>query len=227
MTHPRYQLAANQRQATLCDAFAPLTKDNAVLALRFTLSARRVSRITSECCKHAAPLLLDATALSFAALSCRASLTARAMPSVTTTLLSFCKAVLIALVLSLHRTAQLAGAATIAANTPGLYRNYYNSGFSSTPITSVPNYSALTPTNSTFVYGTTGSFANPQLYSNDTYCGGVYQGYLYTTASYATYLIGVQSKDGFSLTIDGTSISSNSKPVLSTDFDSSQTFAVH
>ena len=145
------------------------------------------------------------------------------MPSVTPTLLSFCNAVLTAVVLLLHFTAQLAGAVTVAANTPGLYRNYYNSGFTSTPITSLPNYTALTPTNSTFVSGTTGSFANPQLYPNDTYCGGVYQGYLYTTAAYATYIIGVQSKDGFSLTIDGTSISSNSKPALSVHPGSSHT----
>ena len=118
---------------------------------------------------------------------------------------------LTAVVLLLHIATQPAWAATIAANTPGLYRTYYNSGFSRTPISTMPNYSSLTPANSDFAYGTSGNFANPQQIRYDANCGGVYQGYLYTTASTATYIIGVQSKDGFSLTVDGnTAASSNS-----------------
>ena len=133
------------------------------------------------------------------------------MPDATPNLLLTHKAKLTAVVLLLHIAAQPAWAATIAANTPGLYRTYYNSGFSSTPISTMPNYSSLTAANSDFASGTTGNFANPQQIKKDANCGGIYQGYLYTTAPTATYIIGVQSKDGFSLTIDdNTAASSNS-----------------
>lgn len=133
------------------------------------------------------------------------------MPDVTPTLLPAHNAWLTAVVLLLHVAAHPAWAATVASNTPGLYRTYYNSGFSSTPISTMPNYSSLTAANSDFASGTSGNFANPQQINRDANCGGVYRGYLYTTASAATYIIGVRSKDGFSLTIDGnTATSSNS-----------------
>lgn len=133
------------------------------------------------------------------------------MPDVTPKLLLTHNAWLTAVVLLLQIVTQPAWAATVAANTPGLYRTYYNSGFSSRPISTMPNYTSLTAANSDFAYGTSGNFANPQQIRTDANCGGVYQGYLYTTASAATYIIGVQSKDGFSLTIDGnTAASSNS-----------------
>lgn len=134
------------------------------------------------------------------------------MPDVTRNLLPTHNAWLTAVVLLLHITAQPAWAQTIAANTTGLYRTYYNSGFSRTPISTMPNYSSLTAAKSDFASGTSGNFANPQQIATDASCGGVYQGYLYTTASSATYIVGVQSKDGFSLAIDGsTAASSDSK----------------
>ncbi|KAL0050177.1 hypothetical protein WJX82_005925 [Trebouxia sp. C0006] len=34
----------------------------------------------------------------------------------------------------------------------GLYNDYYNSGFASTPITGLPNFAALSPNSSTFAY---------------------------------------------------------------------------
>ena len=184
---------------------------------RFPISHHGINQaagyLTIACSRQPiAPQFLDAAAIFVIALSCRSSLIARAMPR--PTLLNSHNALLTTVVLLLQLTTPPAAAVTVAANSPGLYRNYYNAGFASTPITSLPNYAALSPANSTFVSGTTGNFANPQLYSADTYCGGVYQGYLYTTGSYATYIVGVQSKDGFQLTIDGASISSNSKPCL-------------
>ena len=103
-------------------------------------------------------------------------------------------------------------AVTVAANTPGLYNNYYNSGFANTPITGLPNYTSLIPANSSFYYGVTGQAADPQQSTSDTYCGGVFSGYLYTTIV-GKYIVGVQSKDGFSLTLNGYTIASNSKPV--------------
>lgn len=108
---------------------------------------------------------------------------------------------------------QPAGAVTVAANTPGLYNDYYNSGFASTPFTSLPNFAALSPNSSTFAYNLTGKATDPQQYASDTYCGGVYHGYLYTTISYGVYIVGVQSKDGFALTLDGSTIGSNSESV--------------
>ena len=104
-------------------------------------------------------------------------------------------------------------AVTVAANTPGLYNNYYNSGFASTPITGLPNYTSLIPANSSFDYGVTGQAADPQQSTSDTYCGGVFSGYLYTTITRGEYIVGVQSKDGFSLTLNGYTIASNSKLV--------------
>ncbi len=110
-----------------------------------------------------------------------------------------------------HGAAQPASAVTVAANTPGLYDDYYNSAFASTPITGLPNFAALSPNSSTFAYNVTGKPADPQQYASDTYCGGVFHGYLYTTISYGIYIVGVQSKDGFSLTLDGSTIGSNSE----------------
>ncbi|KAL3160856.1 hypothetical protein ABBQ38_009257 [Trebouxia sp. C0009 RCD-2024] len=134
------------------------------------------------------------------------------MPYVKPKLLPTCSALLTAVVLLLHVASRPVYAVTAAANTPGLYRNYYNSGFSSTPITTMPNYTSLTPANSDFASGTTGNFANPQQNVTNAYCGGVYQGYLRTTLATGTYIVGVQSKDGFSLTVDGNAAaSSNSK----------------
>ena len=107
--------------------------------------------------------------------------------------------------------AQPASAVTVAANTPGLYDVYYNSGFASTPITGLPNFAALSPNSSIFAYNVTGKPADPQQYASDTYCGGVFHGYLYTTISSGVYIVGVQSKDGFALTLDGSTIGSNSE----------------
>ena len=136
------------------------------------------------------------------------------MPDVTPKLLPTCDAWWTAVILLLHIAAQPVWAATIAANTPGLYRTYYNSGFSNKPITEMPNYSSLTAANSDFASGTSGNFANPQQIKNDANCGGVYQGYLRITASTATYIFAVQSKDGFLLTINGNAVSSSSsKPI--------------
>lgn len=134
------------------------------------------------------------------------------MPDVKSKVLPTCSALLTAVVLLLHVASRPVYAVTVAANTPGLYRNYYNSGFPSTPITTIPNYTSMTPANSDFVSGTTGNFANPQQNVNDAYCGGAYQGYLRTTLPTSTYIVGIQSKDGFSLTVDGSAAtSSNSK----------------
>lgn len=108
----------------------------------------------------------------------------------------------------------VSGATTVAATTPGLYYNYYNTGISPTPITGMPDWSRLTAANSSFAAGITGNIGDPQLSTNDTYCGGYYYGYLYLTldGSSMPYLLGVQSKDGFSLIIDGTTIiAQNSK----------------
>ena len=108
----------------------------------------------------------------------------------------------------------VAGATTVAAQTPGLYYNYYNSGISPTPITGMPDWSRLTAAGSNFSAGITGNIGDPQLSTSDTYCGGYYYGYLYLTVDGSTtpYLLGVQSKDGFSLIIDGTTtIAQNSK----------------
>lgn len=105
-------------------------------------------------------------------------------------------------------------ATAVAANTPGLYYEYYKSGISPTPITGMPDWSKLTVSTSNFTAGTTGNFGNPQLSSSDTYCGGYYHGYLYLTqdGSVQPYVLGVQSKDGFSLAVDGnTLIAQNSK----------------
>ena len=118
---------------------------------------------------------------------------------------------LTAVVLLVQNTAHFGRAVTVAANSPGLYYEYYNSGFASTPITGLPTYTSLTPANSSFASSTTGDFGDPQLNSNDTYCGGVYHGYLYTTVSLGVYIVGVQSKDGFSLTLNNYTVSSNSK----------------
>lgn len=133
------------------------------------------------------------------------------MPDVKAKLLPTCSALLTAVVLLLHVASWPACAVTVGANTPGLYRNYYNSGFSRTPITTMPNYASMTPANSDFVNGTTGDFKDPQQNKSNTYCGGVYQGYLRTTMPTATYIVGIQSKEGFSVTVDGNTASSNSK----------------
>ena len=103
----------------------------------------------------------------------------------------------------------LCNAITVPANSVGLYNDYYNSGFSSTPLPGLPNYAALTPANSSFAYNATGNFGNPQQSSTDTYCGGVYRGYLYITQA-GLYIVGAQSKDGFNLTLNGYSVASNS-----------------
>ena len=98
--------------------------------------------------------------------------------------------------------------AAVAANTPGLYYEYYTSGISPTPITGMPDWSKLTVSTSSFTAGTTGNFGNPQLSSSDIYCGGYYHGYLYLTqdGSVQPYILGVQSKDGFSLAVDGNTL---------------------
>jgi len=95
-----------------------------------------------------------------------------------------------------------------------LYNDYYNSGFASTPITGLPNFAAVSPNSSTFAYNVTGKPTDPQQYTSDTYCGGVFHGYLYTTISYGVYIVGVQSKDGFALTLANSTIGSNSEFVI-------------
>lgn len=103
---------------------------------------------------------------------------------------------------------------TQAANTPGLYYEYYNAGISPTPITGMPDWSRLTAATSSFQASTTGNIGNPQLSSRDTYCGGYYHGYLYLTVdgSSLPYILGLISKDGGLLAVDGsTLIAQNSK----------------
>lgn len=158
-------------------------------------------------------LSLNAAAPSHDGVTCWAFLFGRAMlPNLCVPLSASLnsKSWLTAVFLLVHSAACFGRAVTVAANTRGLYVDYYNSGFASTPITAVPNYTSLTPANSSFDYSTTGNFGDPQLQSNDTYCGGVYHGYLYTAAA-TTFLVGVQSKDGFSLTVNGYTISSSSE----------------
>ncbi|CAF9926487.1 MAG: hypothetical protein HETSPECPRED_006346 [Heterodermia speciosa] len=106
---------------------------------------------------------------------------------------------------------QSINATTVAANTPGLYYEYYNSGISPTPITAMPNWAALTVASSNFAAGTTGNFGNPQRSSSDIYCGGYYHGYLYVTTdgSHLPYIIGAQAKDGFSVTVGTTTFGQN------------------
>lgn len=75
----------------------------------------------------------------------------------------------------------------------------------------MPTWTSLTAANVTFDANTTGYFGDPQLSSNDTYCGGFYLGNLVATTA-GEYALGVQSKDGFALSIDNSTIlSSNSK----------------
>ena len=94
---------------------------------------------------------------------------------------------------------------------PGLYNHYYNSGFASTPISSMPKWSNLTAAKVTFDANTTGNFGDPQQSTNDTYCGGYFVGALHITTA-GEYALGVQSKDGFALSVDNSTIlSSNSK----------------
>ncbi len=119
-----------------------------------------------------------------------------------------------AVCLLVRSATQSASAVTVAANTPGLYDDYYNSGFASTPITGLPNFAALSLNSSTFAYNVTGQPTDPQQYTSDTYCGGVFHGYLYTTISYGVYIVGVQSKDGFALTLANSTIGSNSEFVI-------------
>ena len=114
-------------------------------------------------------------------------------------------------VLWLRHLASPASCASVAVNTLGLYSHYYNSGFPSTPITSMPTWSNLTAANTTFDTKATGNFGDPQLSSNDTYCGGYYKGSLLITSA-GTYILQVASKDGFALLTDNSTIlSSNSK----------------
>ena len=97
---------------------------------------------------------------------------------------------------------------------PGLYNHYYNSGFASTPISSMPIWSNLTAAKVTFAANTTGYFGDPQQSSSDTYCGGYFRGALLITTA-GEYALGVQSKDGFALSVDNTTLlSSNSELLL-------------
>ena len=97
---------------------------------------------------------------------------------------------------------------------PGLYNHYYNSGFASTPISSMPNWSNLTAANVTFAANTTGNFEDPQQSNNDTHCGGYFRGSLLITTA-GEYALGVQSKDGFALSVDNSTILSSNSEWLS------------
>lgn len=123
---------------------------------------------------------------------------------------TFSSAWLLTLLMWLLQLAAPASCAAVAANKTGLFRHYYNSGFSSTPITSMPTWSDLTAANITFDTNTTGNFGDPQLSSNDTFCGGYYHGALHVISA-GTYILQVQSKNGFALIVDNSTIlSSNS-----------------
>jgi hypothetical protein len=97
---------------------------------------------------------------------------------------------------------------------PGLYSHYYNSGFASTPISSMPNWSNLTAANVAFAANITGNFGDPQQSSNDTYCGGYFRGALLITTA-GEYALGVQAKDGFALSVDNSIILSSNSELLS------------
>lgn len=97
---------------------------------------------------------------------------------------------------------------------PGLYNHYFNSGFAATPISSMPTWSNLTAAKVTFAANTTGNFGDPQQSSNDTYCGGYFRGALLITTA-GEYALGVQSKDGFALSLDNSTILSSNSELLS------------
>lgn len=128
---------------------------------------------------------------------------------------TFSSAWLLTLLLWLLQLAAPASCAAVAANINGLYRHYYNSGFSSTPITSMPTWSDLTAANITFDTNTTGNFGDPQLSSNDTFCGGYYHGALHVRSA-GTYILQVQSKNGFALIVDNSTILSSNSTFFST-----------
>lgn len=97
---------------------------------------------------------------------------------------------------------------------PGLCNHYYNSGFASTPISSMPNWSNLTAAKVTFDANTTGNFGDPQQSTNDTNCGGYFAGALLITTA-GEYALGVQSKNGFALSVDNSTIFSSNSELLS------------
>jgi len=97
---------------------------------------------------------------------------------------------------------------------PGLYNHYYNSGFASTPISSMPNWSNLTAAKVTFDANTTGNFGDPQQSTNDTNCGGYFAGALLITTA-GEYAWGVQSKDGCAMSVDNSTILSSNSELLS------------
>ena len=109
------------------------------------------------------------------------------------------------LVWLLHLAAPAAGAASVVN---GLYVHYYNAGFSSTPITSMPVWSNLTAANVTFQANISGNLGNPQMSSSDTYCGGYIKGQLLTSIA-GTYVLQVLAKEGFTLTIDNKTVLNN------------------
>lgn len=118
---------------------------------------------------------------------------------------------LMLLVWLLHLAAPANGAASAVK---GLYVHYYNAGFSSTPINSMPNWLDLTAANVNFQANISGSIGNPQMSSSDSYCGGYYKGQLLISTA-GTYVLQVLAKEGFTLTIDNKTILNNTGVHLS------------